>query len=363
MSRIFGPSIYLATDKNIYDAFQHKAVTKRKLVDMLVKRGIYVSEESSKEDIAEYLSKLNFDYFDYMQVSSFLENPNRREKISTSRLKVETSSPEIKSVCDEIKEKNLDVGDAATIRVKNGKTVLSVNYTEVDFTKTELKQRVTKKCDIEIENNEDGLVIRSPSNKKSEKIVSQIKAIINRDKEGDVEDDDISLRAISDAVARSEFFFDLIKTIQGYKLDDVTLVDVHHQDSQLDEENEYEDDDVERTVNLVGYIKKAALSGGGVLSSLEFKELVKKGFYISRVVWHIVPKDDIGDKFSLEALFKNPDDCDGFTYIVRGAYNASSTGYNSTRRPPTREECKKLNDLIEKSAVESHSKIIAEYGV
>ncbi len=38
-----GPSIYIPTDKNIFDALQHKKVTQGELVIFLRKRGILVA--------------------------------------------------------------------------------------------------------------------------------------------------------------------------------------------------------------------------------------------------------------------------------------------------------------------------------
>lgn len=367
MSKInAGPSVYIPTDKNIFDALLHKKVTQSELVNFLRRRGILVSGNISKQELSEKICSLTLSYFDFNWVCKLLENPNRKDKTTHSKLKGDIQDKQINSACSIIKS-NLSANSDDSVKItKSGdKTVLSVTYVDYDFTKTELRQRTIKNCEIQIEKDKDGIVMKLPSTKKakevSDKLKVALKAQVNKDGGSELEEFSISLESFADASIRSKFFDHLIRNVPGFKFDNVSSVDVYHfEQKQFDE---FEDDDVD--ARLASYINKAALAGEGVLESTEFKQLHKQGFYIYKIVWTSVDTSIDGPKVEFEAQFGSPDSCTDFMYSVRGTYpyNRRTNEHNVTRKSATKYENNKYGLNLRDASESALQVVTAEYGV
>ncbi len=72
MSSKFGPSIYIPSDKNIFDALQHKKVTHSEALKLLRDTGLIVSPRLDKEDLSKKIAGLTFDYHDYIQCHTII---------------------------------------------------------------------------------------------------------------------------------------------------------------------------------------------------------------------------------------------------------------------------------------------------
>lgn len=363
MSNMKGSSVYIATDKNIYDALQHKKITQLALIQFLRKRGIFYSSSTSKDELVDIISSLTLDYEDYKWICQQLENPNKKEKSTHSTLKGGLSDKEISDSCNALKA-NLDVDvpdDSVVITKTKDKTIVSVTYVDIDFTKTELRQRSTKKCEIELHNDGNELTITHPSSKKAAEVTKRLKTILQSKKGEDkpLKEVVISLENISDPETRSKFFAILINNIEGYKFDTVSNVDVYHHIDQLDEDD---DDEQSGSSRLAGYINKAALSGEGVLESAEFKQLHNNKFFIYRAVWTVTSVTPNGDKVEIEALFGTPSSCTNFKYLVRGYfnYNENHKGHVATRKSPSPKMIENFNKLIKKASESAFASVKGE---
>lgn len=336
MSKNSGPSIYIPTDKNIFDALQHKKVTQGELVSFLRTRGILVSDKASKQQLIEKISSMTLSYMDFNWIGRLLENPNRKEKSTHTKLKGRVEDNQIKDACKVVKNNLTTLGDDSVKVSKSGdKTTLTVTYVDHDFTKTEMRQRTIKTCEIQIEHDKDGVVMKLPSNKKAKEVSEQLKVALKakvNDASGDeLEEFSISLETIADAEARSAFFDHLINHIDGFEFDTVTSVDVYHFEQDVLDEFDEEDSEAK----LASYINKAALAGAGVLESNEFGQLHNQGFYIYRIIWTAIDTKTDGPKVEFEAQFGKPDSCTDFKYSVRGVYpyNERFDSFYVTKKP------------------------------
>lgn len=364
-SKTTGPSIYIPTDKNIFDALQHKKVTQAELVAFLRQRGILVSGNSSKQYLVEKISSLTMGYSDFKWIGRLLENPNRKDKVTHSKLKGEIDSEQLKTALDTVKANIISNGDdSAKITKSNGKSALTVTYVDHDFTKTELRQRTVKTCVIQLEESEDGVVMKMPSTKKAKDVADKLKKVLKSQAVVDgkeLEEFEITLEAIADASLRSQFFDDLIKNVPDFEFDTVTSVDVYHFD-----EGKMDDFDDEESAKsrLASYINKAALAGAGVLESNEFKQLHSQGFYIYRIIWTAIDKAKNGPKVEFEAKFGAPDKCIDFMYTVRGLYyfNEKTTEHNVSRKSATPYENEKYNVRLRDASEIALKMAIEAYG-
>lgn len=354
-----GPSIYIPSDKNIFDALQHKKIGHSEVLRFLRNRGIIVSQSLDKGDLSKTIAGLTFDFNDYIHITKLLENPNRKEKTTRTTVKATSSNEQLVEACQKISKP--EGGDESyKVVKKENSTILVVTYTDVDFTKTELRQRTLKKCEVELHAEGDEVTVRMPATKKGKEISERIKSSLSNIIGEVLEEEVISLESVTQAEARSLFFDELIKSISGYELEDVSSVDVYHEIDDLDENDE---DEETSSANFAGFIRKAALAGGGVLESAEFNQLHSRGFFISKIIWTVVDTLSGGDKIELEAQFGMPSSCTDFKYLVRYIYNYNerTQEHNVTKRTPSRVETGTFNRKLEKAAKSSFDKIMKTY--
>ena len=355
-----GPSIFIPSDKNIFDALQHKKIRHAEALKFLRNRGILVSSKLDKNELSKIISQLAFDYHDYLNLTKLLENPNRKEKTTQTIIKTSTNNDELVKACQNIHKQESGDESYKVIKKENS-TVLVVTYTDIDFTKTELRQRSIKKCEIELQSNNDEITVRMPATKKGREIADKIKTSLSEIVGAELEEEVISLENFILPEARSLFFDELIKSISDYKLEDVSSVDVYHEIDSLDDN--LDDDDEEISSSYAGFIRKAALAGGGVLESAEFNQLHSSGFFICKIVWTVVDMIPGGDIIELEAQFGKPSSCTDFKYLVRGVknYNDRTKTHNITKRPPSRVETNAFNNRLEQAAKFAFKKITQKY--
>ena len=205
MQNKFGPSIYIPSDKNIFDALQHKKISHSEVLMFLRKRGVIVSQSLDKGDLARIIAGLTFDFNDYVNITRLLENPNRKEKTTRTTVKATSNNDQLVEACRKISKPG---GGDESYKVvqKDNSTVLVVTYTDVDFTKTELRQRTLKKCEVEIHAEGDEVSVRSPATKKGKEISERFKYSLSKIIGRELEEETISLEGIIQAEARSLFF-------------------------------------------------------------------------------------------------------------------------------------------------------------
>lgn len=358
MTNTHGPSIYIPNDKNIFDALQHKKVTHSTLLEFLRKRGVFLSSNIEKDELVSLIASLTLDYHDYLWLCKQLENPNRKDKTTHSVMKGEVSNEQIMKACKTVKA-NIGIDDSVKIVKKGDTTSLVVTYVDIDFTKTELRQRTVKKCVIELEKKGQEITIKRPANKKGNEILEKVKTVLIGQNTTKLEEAVISLEGFAEAKVRSEFFDYLIRNVKGYKFDNVSSVDVYHQVDELGDEDDKQD------ARLAGYINKAALAGQGVLESQEFNQLHKRGFFICKIIWTVDSVIKGGDRAELEAQFGTPKSCTDFKYTARGVfnYNERTMIHNVTRRPTSSLENDELNSLLKDAAERAYDHIKTKYGI
>lgn len=347
------------TDKNIYDALQHRKVTIKAIHENLLDRGILLSLDEEKESVSKYVSGLLHDYHDYMYLGSMLENTNRKEPFTNSVMEVDVESKKIKEYCEEVQAAKEELGETIKISRDGNLTVITATYTEVDHTKTEMTQKTTKQATVEIEKDGAELIIRQQANKKAMEIASYFKKTI---KESEGKDDIeifekiISLESVAQPEARSHFFDVLIRSVEGYDLDNVKKVDVKY--SSEDVEGVTDDEDI------LGHIQKAVLNGDGVLQSAEFNQLHDSGFYITKITWYSVDSLPGGDRVEFSAGFGNPDKCTDYKYRIGQIFNAKSlSDFNVTGRQPSNVETKVLIRKLEAASLIAYDAVIEKYGI
>jgi len=341
-------SLYHASDKAVFDALCQHKMNKSNLKDLLLSRGILSSKETEKEEVAAYFSRLSHDFFDHQRISSILASHSQRERTSSLRANGKLDKDTLEKVAKGIQKKQRELGNKAEYTVKGDSVEIKVDYEYLDHRKSEFQQLVKRDAVIVLENDDQGVNLRWPSNDYVEKnIKDNCINSLSSYYDDEPEIDKISLMHLESAKERTLFFRNLIKAIENHDLGDVTDVYVFHPKKQ-------KDDDGGHGI----HISRASLKGEGVLLSPEFKNLEDRGFYISKIAWTVKKNNYDSDLYAFEAQFRDPEKCDNFAYLVKGFQKYIATAeYSTTVQKMDRFTEIKYSRLLEKAARESIDKL------
>ncbi|EKW1653651.1 hypothetical protein P9K14_001105 [Citrobacter freundii] len=343
-------NIYFATDKNIYDALHHKRITPTLLHEILLRKGIILSGELSKEDLIEEVCKLPHSFQDLVSIKELVQTYDKRESTTTVKLQTTSTQDELKRAAEQVKKKlNNGNGETVTISATKGGTLsVEVNYQDVDLSRTALRQIDNRSLKVDLKIGDDGIDIRMPQNQKAKDIAALLQSELSKIKSQPIDKFEISLESVVNPTLRSQFFQELMNGLTGYEIDDVTNVELNRYKSV----NMDDDDDEEIET---GFVKRAVLKGESVNSSGIFTQLHSKGYYIVRIAWSAKPSNGIGNRILVEAFFKNIEVCNDFSYQIKGINNQRGTNFNVTIRAATEIEKNQISQLIESSALNAYN--------
>lgn len=355
MSKIKG-SLFHKDDKNIWDALMHQTPSKKAVKTYLKSHGLLISNEDEKEDFAEYIAPWFTSFFDQKFIVEEKGGGNARKRFTNSEILIDYDKEEVKELLLDMK-KDSGLGLNISIKSNEDSLVIEETYTKADLTKNVLSQNIPKTAEIEIKRTEDNkLLIRSNNDEQAHKIVSILKDRIKESNKATYDEFVISFVSLADPKARTDFFLKLINDIDGYKTVDMKSVAVSKSDaSSFDQDDELDE-------QTLGYIKRIMLDGGSVHQSKELSNLLKAGFYITKIEWTMESKLTTGDKIDLYSEFKNTNNCSDLIYALQRVYTRNDDGtFKSTGKTASHIENSQILSKIESSAKRSFLAIQEEY--
>jgi hypothetical protein len=102
---------------------------------------------------------------------------------------------------------------------------------------------------------------------------------------------------------------------------------------------------------MLAVVDHVAIKGSSLLSSKEYGELKKQGFFISSINWIAEQMNAPNERIEFEASFEEPREGKRFKYYVRGVYKLKANGVhikNHTTVPQDQQE--PLMTMIEKTS-------------
>ncbi|WP_336268777.1 hypothetical protein [Vreelandella arctica] len=345
-------NLYSINDKAIYDALHQSKLTKSDLKELFLARGIVISSDASREDLARYFSRLLHDYYDYQALAKRLGSSSRRDKSTISYVDMgELTIDEVEDAAHELSDLIKEYDATAQVNRIGDKVEVLVNYRITNFNKNEFSQVINREGVIDLEIEDGKLLIRSPLTDTVENVKEILveSVAVNNDVELSIES--INMKGISSAEKRTEFFEHLVHQLDGLAHHDVTDVYIYNPKNKSDDFEDSDGDIEEEVLDLGVHITRASLKGEKVLLSEEIKGLYDKGFYIWKIVWQAVENSFDSDIYEFEAQFKNAEEFTGFSYLARGFYKYKEGGeYNSSRNGFSDIMERKLGVKIEKAA-------------
>ena len=331
--------------------------------DLFLARGIVISADASREDLARYFSRLLHDYYDYQALAKRLGATSRRDKSTVSYVDMgQLTIDDIEDAANDINELLKEYDAVAQVNRVKDKVEIVVNYRVTNFNKNEFSQVVNREGVINLEVEDGKLLIRSPLTDTVENVKKVLIKKASEDNSVQLSVENINMTGIGNPDKRTEFFKFLVYNLEGLKHHDVTDVFIYNPknksesaDDEVDdfEESESEANGVDDSA-LGVHITRASLKGERVLNSGEIKGLYSKGFYIWKIVWQSVEDSYDSDIYEFEAQFNNAEDFTDFSYLARGYYKYKKAGeYNSSKIGFSSMMERKLGAKIEKAAQEA----------
>lgn len=354
---IKGPSIYYATDKNIYDALNQSKIDAETIQSMFRRRNIVCSKLTKRGDLAKFFSRLPHDYLDHQDLSDRLGVTPRRERVTAVDLVGKTISMDAtQRAVESIKSKLQSDGDTVRITQEGSKFYLSVSYSVVDYRRSEFSQLQHRTGVIELIPEGSRYVVRSPKTDYLDGVRDELIREIQREVGDGLDRKEISLFEYPESSIRSKFFYDLMSNLPGFVRRDVTDVYVF---KPLPEDEAEEEDAGQADIDP--HIERVMLKGVGITQSELLSSLVKdKDYYIIKTGWIATSTLDKGSGFDIEAAFSNPKDCTGFSYILRGVYDLGENGrLSKKRRAPSASEVNEIAKVIEQKARELLQELVS----
>lgn len=343
--RKFGPALYYASDKNVFEALMQKQkVDTATLATLFRNRNTIVSKATDREVLAEYFSSLTHDFYDHKIISEKIGTAPRRERSTSVDLKGDIDTVSIKNTLDELRQEINDSGDNATISRDGDNFSILIQYSRPDYKKSEFAQLVTKDAVIEFKKTGEGYNILSPQNDFANEIRDELVLNIRKKNPTPVEKFVITLFDKPTPKVRTKFFIDLVDGLEGFTKRDVSDVYVYKPKTSVDDRDDLADEDDET------HIEKVLLRGNGVNRSAILNDLVNSdSYFIIKICWTTKRIFGNGDAFKLEASFADPKDCHKFSVLVKSVYPNVDGKFPRTRAL-LKHEIEELSQAIQTSA-------------
>ena len=226
-TRAHGPSLYFATDKNIFDALTHRKVDVATIRTLFEERNIVVSPKTPREELASYFARLNHDFDDHQRIAARLGVVPRRERITSMEVVGIEEADALQAAVTKLKNDREALGDVVHVSRDGKDLTVLIQYTTVDYSRTEFSQVQTRDGTIEFVSGPEGYTVRSTQNDYVCEARDALLSAIEKDTATALTKTVVSLFDIPDAKFRSRFFVSLMDENPDFQRIDVLAVYVY----------------------------------------------------------------------------------------------------------------------------------------
>lgn len=356
---------YFADDKDISDILEQGRFTEEKLREYARKRGIFFGKDASKELLIPYLRKILCDWNQICELVEVLDTTERTPHMMPENKEGKFSDEDILKAVESLKAEHKKLGidsfeSISLTKSSENQYKLQVSYHENHWNKTRLLQTEPKVATVLMTRELDRVKCQVEDNAKARQIFNMLP--LTSPDSPVVESRSIDLSEVKTPKQRTALFIELIKSIYGHQLHDVSNVNVEYM-KPTDEAEDPTDEEAEKKKReeIKSKLKSAALNGSGLLRDRRYQELVNSDYYLCKVAWTIDHDSGNGDRVALSAEFSEPENGKGFRYSVLGKWTRNSDGeLKKTRERMPTEELKKMQDHVAQAAFEAYDFVTSD---
>lgn len=315
---LYGPSLFYASDKNVFDALNQHKVDTSTVAKLFERRNILVSKKTIREELAKYFARLTHDYYDHKEIAGRLGVAPRRERITSMDVAGPVNDHNLKTVIDQLKSELESAGDVVHVTRSADNLLLNIQYSSIDYRRSEFTQIQVRDGTIEFLKTDDGYVVRNTQNEYLNDVRDTLLGKLDKSASMPLSRVVVSLFDVPSSRLRSKFFHELASSLPGYSRRDVTDVYVYKaRPGGVDED----DSEREKEDELETYVERVFLRGSGVTRSELLNGLLDNDdYYIIKIKWLAAAIMGTKNVYEIEAVFADPKDCTGFSFILSGVY-------------------------------------------
>lgn len=355
--RTHGPSLYYASDKNVFDALNQHKVDTPTVVKLFQRRNIVVSKKTPRDELAKYFSTLTHDYYDHKEIAARLGVAVRRERTTSMDVSGVSDTDELQGVVEQLKKELEASGDTVQVSRDGDNISIRVQYSEVDYKRSEFSQVQVRDGTIEFVKSAAGYVVRNTQNDYLTAVRETLLAKVEKATSAPLTKVVVALFDIPSAKLRSKFFHELARSLPNFVRRDVTDVYVFKAKPETDGDEDDGDDD-----GSGSHVERVFLRGSGVSRSEILNDLLdEEDYYIVKMGWTATELLGDGNVYDVEAGFADPKDCTGFSFILSGVFPMEEGKVSTKRRPPYKHEIDALSRVIESKARDLVAELRSEY--
>jgi len=345
--------LYYATNKEIHDLLfsAKQKVTEGVLHELLRDRGIFCSPQDTRERLIDQLSMLPHDYADVCGILERRETSKRGEKTATVTLDISLTADELKEVVADYQKVEVRE-EVRSYKKSESEFVMNVEYSDFDYSKTRLLQRIDHEAAIQFAQVGGRTQIRIPATDKARSIVDKLKVAIEAKKMKPLKLEEIELTGLTSAEDRTTFFTKLITSLPDFQLDTVSRLRVAHAEAEAEsDEVDLDEGDVgDAEEKMLGVVENVALSGDNLVASEMYQDLKSKGFFITSITWRARQSVSPYAIIECDAGFEDRQAGRKFRYSIHGALRFKNGSYTKNIRPVEEGEKAELLEKIERTA-------------
>lgn len=356
--RAHGPSLYYASDKNVFDALNQHKVDTRTVIKLFQRRNIIVSKKTSREDLAKYFSTLTHDYYDHKEISARLGIVSRRERTTYMDVSGIDDTDDLQGAIEQLKKEMEASGDTVQVTRDGDNISMRVQFSEIDYKRSEFSQVQVRDGVIDFVKAKTGFTVRNTQNDYINGVRETLLAKVESSGTTPLTKVVVTLFDIPSSKLRSKFFHDLASSLPGFARLDVTDVYVYKAkpESDPDREQEREEETAETHVERV-FLRGNGVSRSEILNGL----LDEEDYYIIKMGWTVKEAMGAGHVYDLEAGFSDLKDCTGFSFILSGVFPLEDGKISTRKRSPHKHESDALSRVIESRARDLMEELRAEH--
>lgn len=340
-----------ATDKELFDLMfsSKQRLTLGVLHDQAAQRRVFCSSKVTREDMADYLSGLPFDFGAVENLVRQSEAGTRGERTASFVIKHPLEKDAVNAVLLEYAN-DLKGDDSMNTPPSGAKVVIAnLEYSEFDLSRTRLLQRQQRDASFEFRFEDGEVNIRFPATDKGHEVVKNLVDRLEQKHKMVLPKDEI---VISDLTVeqRSRFFLELLRQMDGYHTNTVKRlrVSVAGESAALDDPDDDEAESAED--EMLHLVEQVALKGENLLASREYADLRDRGFFITSVTWIATQTTSPFDRVQFDASFEDGRAGTGFRYVARIARRTKSDRYPRHFKVPEDYRNKALMASVEATA-------------
>lgn len=320
----------IPNDYNIYSALSTGKVSDSVLTALFLKRGIILSNQTNRENKADYFSSFMHGYDDFETISAQYSKTDRSEYTSSTNLTTELKINDLVPIMTTIEsslEKNLPNIQLKNVEpnLKNGILTLEFEYEKFHPEKQMFAQIENKKAVLTFKKDEDTQQIYLEHSATPE-MIKWTGAILENLKEYDqnLNIDNIDLTGLTDPSLYWNFFDELTKSFATFIRSNV--VEVLFKDPNKEDNDE--DDGIYKLIS-------ASYRGHQLHLSDDFMAKLNDGYRLYKFTWDCLDSS-VGESDKYRLSIKVTYDESGknyFSFISKGLYKAKEGKFLKTPQP------------------------------